>query len=307
MKFRPPTPHTTQESRPVYGESKPKNNDSDRRQFLEDFEIQKKFDEVLRDQFSLIPDGVQFTSELKGIRSMSLIKSPDEKSAFIYVIYKNQYGQNLSKTLTLTGDGILIGASKFLSELPEVSRNDLMNEIILNFIACKKTPDLFEIECDLFSESDKIHFFDGDEVNEHDSNSSSDHDRSIGVSREVTEFINALPGRIGKATPKGKGMKEYCAVIFDGFVIADSNKSNNALYIFSINLPATAEELITMVEEDIETAKELIKIQLTKSKHDMRVLGAQRIFHTGAWKKRLLDAFADWKSGRAQEKRDAAR
>jgi hypothetical protein len=62
----------------------------------------------------------------------------------------------------------------------------------------------------------------------------------------------------------------------------------------------SAEEIHKMSFGDKKVVAALIEPALVTSKQRILDLGADRIPHIGDWKKRLLDKFADWVSGRAQ-------
>jgi len=271
--------------------------------------LQKRFEEILKGKFDIIPEHCSGASVLPGVEGMLVLPAPPAKgqekptSAYVTVRYRTQKGTRATASYVIMPDGSFIGRVPLA--LPGVTREDLFDEALTHLerwgVKEKKTPVTLFIEIFPPEEWEKTgKGKGGGEGGDYPA------DERIEYLRERPELVDWFD-----SLPRGP-FKEYHGFIFPTFVVLECPWSKNAAYFIDdippveISPKASVEERRRIIEAQ-PWAQGLDKI--TKFER-YKIAGPEaRLVHFEDWKtkmqEKLDERFAKAAAAKAAVKRAA--
>lgn len=93
-------------------------------------ELKAKFDKVLDGKFDKVHQGMSFTSKLKGVKGMTVLRPEGGNQLHVYVGYDRSNGKEAGETFTIGQAGVFSG--HIPNELRGLSREQLYREALTN-------------------------------------------------------------------------------------------------------------------------------------------------------------------------------
>lgn len=246
----------------------------------------ERFKKILEGKYKFIPKGLNYSSGVKGVNSVSLLAPPEGGRSMQVIVYgEGRDGREIHKTLSLTPEGVKMGWSKELKNIADPE--EVMDEI-LTTLEKMRLDFWVEIEQEILQKGTQ-------EASTSDSEPNERQERTADKSEfERIDFLASQPGALfGFHTKGGVGFNGYRGFVFDGFVILESPFRDNAAYIID-GTPQVPEEGARMTEEQKGAwVKEHMSEVLEKTRGQLRDEGTQRILHQGDWKDRMQQAIAE--------------
>ncbi len=254
-------------------------------------QLQKEFNDTLRDRFHLVPHNWQFPIHLAGapnVKSITVLPLETNETIYLIVKYVLPSGVSAHFTATLDNNGTLF------CRVPKELRSQLQPQQILRELIndCKRI-DLdrcVDLNYSIFKPEEAQDYV---EHGRHPENSDDVEFSRDGLVDPVRlEHLYSLGAHtIFRGAPDGP-IKQYYIAIFSGrdnrgFAVMESPHLFNAAFIIPLTMPMNSGELQNMTREEREILRDLLRPQLSITRSHAKKIGT-RVVHIGEnWRERI--------------------